>query len=57
MHEDGRVNRPDRVSEPLQAVELMPLARLGLVDLELHVLPYGISAATYHDHHGADEDA
>ena len=56
MHEDGRVHGPDRVAEPLQAFEFVPLRRLSLVDLELDVFTDGVGAATNDHHHRADEN-
>lgn len=57
VHKDRRVDGPDCVAETLQTIELMPLARLRLVDFELNVLADGVCAAADHHHHGTDEDA
>ena len=51
MHVKCRVVlRPDRVPEPLDRVELLPLGVLGLVDLHQDVLAHYVGAATKDDH-------
>ena len=57
MHINGRVYGPDCMPESLQTVKLVPLARLGLVDLELHVLSNSVGSTTDDDHHRSNEDA
>ena len=57
MHENSRVNGPDRVSESLQTVELMPLAGFSLVNLELNVFSNSIRATADNNHHCSNEDA
>lgn len=56
MHENGRINCPDRVSKSLKAVELVPLARLSFVDLKLYIFSDSIGSTANYDHHRPDED-
>jgi len=57
VHENGGVDSPDGVAEPLQAVELVPLATFSLVDFQLDVLAHSVGAAAHDHHHCSHEDA
>lgn len=57
MHEYGRINGPDCVSETLNTLKFVPFARLGFINFKLDVLADCIGTSTDYDHHSSDKDA
>jgi len=57
MHVDMlEVLRPDRVSESLDRVELLPFRVFSLVDLHEHILAHSVGSASEDDHQGPNEN-
>lgn len=57
MHVDMlEVLCPDRMSESLDRVELLPFRVFSLVDLHQHVLAHCVGSTSEDDHQGPDEN-
>ena len=56
MHEHVLVDCPHAVAEALERVKFAPLARLCLVNLELHIFTHSVGSATQHQHQSSHED-
>lgn len=57
MHVDIVVHDPDGMSEPLQAIELLPFARLSFIDLKLNIFTDVVGPSTQDKHESSNEES
>ena len=55
MHVDVVIHHPDRVTEPLKAVELLPLGRLSLIDFKLDIFTNIVGPSSEDKHERPNE--